>query len=92
MKSGYFHFDSQDPIYRDHFPGHPVVPGSLIIHAFREAIGRFAGGGMPRITTRFRFKRFITPGRYAFRIQPRSDGRMACLLLDKDETVVTGTL
>lgn len=92
MKRGYFHFDAEDPIYRDHFPGHPVVPGSLIIHAFLETIGRFMDDGMPRTATRFRFKRFIAPGQYAFRIQPRPDGRMDCLLMDNDETVVTGAL
>lgn len=92
MKSGYFHFDPEDPIYRDHFPGHPVVPGSLIIHAFIEAIDRCMKAEMPHVATRFRFRRFISPGRYAFRIQRRSDGRMACQLFDKDEPVVTGIL
>ena len=91
-KHGYFHFDAEDPIYRDHFPGHPVVPGSLIIHAFLETIGRYTDDGTPRTATRFRFKRFIAPGYYAFRIQPRPDGRMDCRLMDNDETVVTGAL
>lgn len=92
MTTGYFHFDPDDPIYRDHFPGRPVVPGSLIIHSFIEVVGRFMDGQTPHTATRFRFKRFISPGRYGFRIQRRSDGRMACLLFDNDETVVTGTL
>ncbi len=92
MKSGYFHFDPQDPIYRDHFPGSPVVPGSLIIHAFIEAVGRIAADGIPCTPAGFRFRRFITPGRYAFRIQSRPDGRRTCLLFDRDDTVAEGIL
>jgi 3-hydroxyacyl-[acyl-carrier-protein] dehydratase len=92
MKSGYFDFDPQDPIYRDHFPGSPVVPGSLIIHAFIEAVGRTAAEGMPCTPTGFRFKRFISPGRYAFRIQSRPDGRRRCLLFDQENAVAEGIL
>jgi 3-hydroxymyristoyl/3-hydroxydecanoyl-(acyl carrier protein) dehydratase len=39
---GNFFFDPDDGIYRTHFPGYPVVPGSLIVHAFLKA-GREAG-------------------------------------------------
>jgi 3-hydroxyacyl-[acyl-carrier-protein] dehydratase len=92
MKTGYFYFDPEDPIYRDHFPGFPVVPGSLIIHAFIKAVGRLMEEERPCTPTGFRFKRFISPGQYAFRIQSRSDGRMSCLLFDRNDAVVEGTL
>ncbi|MBU4420644.1 MAG: hypothetical protein KKH84_06520, partial [Proteobacteria bacterium] len=35
---GTFYFDPSDRIYAEHFPGNPVVPGSLIIHAFLKAL------------------------------------------------------
>ncbi len=92
MKTGYFYFDPEDPIYRDHFPGNPVVPGSLIIHAFMEAVGRSTGADTIRNATRFRFKQFIPPGKYAFRIQIRQDGLADCRLFDHDKAVVTGVL
>lgn len=89
---GYFYFDPHDPIFRDHFPGHPVVPGSLIIHAFTEALA--AADQVPETgcISDFRFKRFITPGRYAYRMEPRNDGRMACFLYADGKAVVTGRL
>lgn len=92
MKTGFFYFDPDDPIYRDHFPGYPVVPGSLIIHAFIEALGSSEKMATPPTATRFRFKRFITPGRYAFRIERRPDGRTSCDLFDNEKSVVAGTL
>ncbi len=89
---GHFFFEPDDPIYAEHFPGHPVVPGSLIIHAFMEAAKKQVAVFEPWTIRDFRFKRFITPGRYAFRIQARQDGRMGCTLFDDSSAVVTGTL
>ena len=91
---GHFYFDPHDPIYEEHFPGAAVVPGSLIIDAFiQAAAGR--RNACPTFTIRidnFRFKRFITPGKYAFSIQSRPDGRLACTLFDGASAAVSGTL
>ncbi len=92
QKNGYFHFDPEDPIYSDHFPGNPVVPGSMIIHAFIQAAVSHKMRGTAFSATRFRFKRFLPPGRYAFQMRPREDGRRDCILFDRDEAVVTGIL
>lgn len=92
VHKGYFYFDPDDPIYRDHFPGNPVVPGSLIIHAFMEALSKLNRCEESRSITNFRFKQFLPPGRYAFRIEPKSDGGMACFLYDNGKAVVTGVL
>ena len=89
---GHFYFDPNDPIYQDHFPGYPVVPGSLIVHAFIEALYASRRGPRPSSIAHFRFKRFLPPGRYGFCIEPKSDGRMACSLYDKERVVVTGVL
>jgi 3-hydroxyacyl-[acyl-carrier-protein] dehydratase len=89
---GQFHFDPEDPIYADHFPGRPVVPGSLIISAFMTAARPAMERQREYFVENFRFRRFISPGRYAFRIQSKADGCVQCSLYDSGSTVVTGTL
>lgn len=92
LTEGQFFFDPADPIFQDHFPGNPVVPGSLIVHAFIAALGKYGGDAAFRPVTNFRFKRFVPPGCYAYRMETTSDGRTACFLYDEDKVVVTGTL
>ena len=91
IHEGYFLFDPEDPIYADHFPGNPVVPGSLIIDAFLTA----ARPAMERLgqcfIENFRFRQFISPGRYAFRMERKTDGRTQCRLYDQGKVVVAGT-
>jgi 3-hydroxyacyl-[acyl-carrier-protein] dehydratase len=89
---GHFEFDPEDPIYADHFPGNPVVPGSLIIEAFMTAAGPAMAKWRRCLVENFRFKRFIAPGRYAFRIQSEAGGRVQCTLYDSGNAVVTGIL
>lgn len=93
VMEGHFYFDPDDPIYADHFPGHPVVPGTMIIHAFlTAAVGR-KWQSMPAVVQGFRFKRFISPGRYRYRFQKKEvDGYLACRLYDGHDVVVTGNL
>jgi 3-hydroxyacyl-[acyl-carrier-protein] dehydratase len=89
---GYFFFDPDDPIFQSHFPGYPVVPGSLIIHAFVEALDAADQNRGTWCVSDFRFKRFIPPGRYAYCIEPKSHGRMACFLYADGKAVVTGMI
>jgi 3-hydroxyacyl-[acyl-carrier-protein] dehydratase len=89
--NGIFFFDPTDKIYADHFPGNPVVPGSLIVHAFMEASKKMGFSGKGYAIESFRFKHFISPGEYPFNIQVSSDG-LRCELYQNDRTVVTGTL
>lgn len=92
---GIFYFDPLDRIYADHFPGNPVVPGSVIINAFLQA-GKEAGfsKGQLRIEN-FRFRDFVLPGDHAFSIQFHSD-QMKCRLFqnisDASKILVTGTV
>lgn len=92
FRAGHFHFDPQDPIYQDHFPGSPVVPGSLIIDAFMTVARPALQGQGGCSVENFRFRQFIRPGRYAFRMQRKADGCMQCTLYANDRAVVTGTL
>ncbi len=88
---GTFYFDPSDRIYAEHFPGNPVVPGSLIIHAFLKALKK---DGI-NIIENFRFKEFISPGEYNFDIEICKD-QMKCRLFrrssDAMKPVVTGII
>jgi 3-hydroxyacyl-[acyl-carrier-protein] dehydratase len=93
--SGIFYFDPADPIYADHFPGCPVVPGSVIISAFLKA-GRTAGPGMrPEKIQNFKFRTFLPPGEYPFRLENLGD-RLQCRLFqpgtENCRPLVTGTI
>jgi 3-hydroxyacyl-[acyl-carrier-protein] dehydratase len=91
MLDGTFFFDPDDRIYTEHFPGHPVVPGSMIVRAFMLAGERLGFGEAPTSIENFRFKRFIPPGEYSYRIEPAGD-RLQCTLYDRGAIVATGTL
>jgi 3-hydroxyacyl-[acyl-carrier-protein] dehydratase len=91
--TGEFYFDPDDLIYADHFPGHPVVPGSLIIDAFMTAAGSVLKERWRTISVEnFRFRHFIAPGRYTFCVTSKTDGSMQCVLYDDGRTAVTGLL
>jgi 3-hydroxyacyl-[acyl-carrier-protein] dehydratase len=89
---GTFFFDPEDRIYDDHFPGHPVVPGSMIVHAFLLAAEKARRGWRPCVVENFRFKRFISPGEYAYRIELAGDDELKCTLYDKRSVAAAGTL
>ncbi len=92
-KIGIFCFDISDHIYDEHFPGNPVVPGSVIVSAFLRA-GEESGfcAGLVRD---FRFKGFVAPGEHAFSIEYAGD-QMKCRLFqgntDTTKILVTGTI
>jgi len=92
---GTFYFDPSDKIYAEHFPGNPVVPGSLIIHAFLKALKENAINEDHHIIENFRFKEFISPGEYNFDIEICKD-QMKCRLFrsssDAMKPVVTGII
>ena len=85
VKEGIIHFDPDDPIYRDHFPGYPVVPGSLVVQAFLDLAG--GAGGIEQ----FSFRSFLVPGAYRYRMIRVQNG-WKCLLLQGEKTMVNGRL
>ena len=90
MISGKFFFDPGEVIYADHFPGNPVVPGSVIIHAFHLAVHKHMGVDAGLMSVQgFRFRRFIAPGPYPYTLSRKEDV-VACRLSDRGRTVVTG--
>lgn len=96
MKTDFHHagtllFDPEDRIYRDHFPGKPVVPGSLIIHAFLRVHKFLAHPGNPVQAENFRFKHFVSPGQYQYEMT-KSGKVIRCRLFNKSRVLVTGDL
>lgn len=90
--NGTFFFDPGDRIYEEHFPGNPVVPGSMIINAFLLAAQRCGSYRGVRSVKNFRFRKFVSPGEYAYRIEISGE-TLKCSLLDRDAfAVATGTL
>jgi 3-hydroxyacyl-[acyl-carrier-protein] dehydratase len=92
---GTFYFDPSDRIYKDHFPGNPVVPGSVIVAAFIDA-GKRAGVLEAGFTVRdFKFREFVPPGRNGFIIEAYQD-HLRCRLYrgdsDQSKTLVTGVI
>jgi 3-hydroxyacyl-[acyl-carrier-protein] dehydratase len=90
-KKGTFFFDPADRIYGEHFPGHPVVPGSLIVCAFMAAARSLMTAEPAWSMENFRFRRFIIPGEYLYEIEVLQD-RLWCTLYDGESVVLTGTL
>jgi 3-hydroxyacyl-[acyl-carrier-protein] dehydratase len=85
VREGFFRFDPSDGIYTDHFPGYPVVPGSLIIQAFLDVAGAV------REIEEFRFRSFLCPGDYRYRLTRRDD-RWECTLTQEEQIMVRGKL
>ena len=90
-ETGTFWFDPNDRIYEDHFPGHPIVPGSMIVHAFLLAGKKHRLSRSSSTIENFRFKRFISPGEYGYRIGVKGE-ELKCTLYDGSSVVATGTL
>lgn len=88
---GIFLFDPDDRIYQEHFPGNPIVPGSVIIDSFLSVLkkaGRVSDGVA---IERLRFRSFVFPGECTYRIRIGSDG-IVCELFQDDQLKVTGRL
>ena len=88
---GVFYFHPDDGIYQDHFPGNPVVPGSLIVHAFLKAWEETGMSGDNVAIENFRFREFLHPGHYPFRIELHED-RLYCVIMRRDKKLITGIL
>jgi 3-hydroxyacyl-[acyl-carrier-protein] dehydratase len=90
--TGEFCFDAGDPIYSGHFPGRPVVPGSLIVQAFLKAAETRHDSGGQWIVQNFRFKAFVAPGCYTYRMEAAQDRILRCSLLSNGVVVAAGRL
>lgn len=89
--TGLFFFDPADKIYAEHFPGNPVVPGSIIINAFIKALAKHKIESSNYTVKNFRFKKFISPGEYRYTISTGSS-KNSCRLFHNDKAAVTGEI
>lgn len=51
------------PLCDGHFPGHPLVPGALLLHWMQLAVDAL-GGDRPTRVERLRFAREVCPGEH----------------------------
>lgn len=86
-----FFFNPEDKIYKEHFIDNPVVPGSLIIHAFIEAASLMGFDKKFLLLKKFRFMKFITPGEYSYRIEDEKDS-LKCFLYIDNKIAVSGEI
>ena len=80
-------FDGNDPLYEDHFPGNPVVPGSLVVEAFLNLLQE--RGVTPLSVRNFRFRQFIAPGSYPCKVV-LAEAKASCTLFHGESWAVTG--
>ena len=85
----YYAFDPADTIYQEHFPGNPVVPGSLIIGAFLDILKQRHKLSPTYTLKQFRFKSFVAPGEYHYEIV-FNDACCKCRLFNHEKAAVTG--
>ena len=58
-----------EDVFEDHFPGHPILPGALVIESFEQAAQLLIGAthdgariGRLRAVSRAAFRHFVEPG------------------------------
>ena len=58
-------FPAEDPVFRGHFPGNPIVPGVLLAEALAQTAGIAASCGRPLLLSAIRGMKFphaVRPG------------------------------
>nr|BFD87682.1 hypothetical protein StreXyl84_70830 [Streptomyces sp. Xyl84] len=76
--------DPRWPVFAEHFPGDPMLPGSAVVHLMaqlaRELDRGAQRGDVPARTLRdVRFARpLVPPGRVTFTAERRADGGVRC--------------
>jgi len=83
MLTGTIEFCSDDAIYEDHFPGNPTVPGTLIINTFCGILAE--NGFQAESVTNFRFRKFMKPGLWSYRVELDCLKAKAYLLKDQEQ-------
>ncbi len=69
-----YDFHRADPLFQDHFPGKPVIPGSILVSCFHKTAGRrlidtdFSSTWALREVINTRFVAFGEPGRIEVRM------------------------
>ncbi len=92
LVAGEFFFDPSMSLFKRHFPGRPVVPGSLILGTFLKEISGVWGIPCTYMEVeRFHFMRFVSPGTYGYEIE-RSGPRVLCRLIQDNMVFARGSI
>lgn len=92
MFQGIILFDVNNPIFKDHFPGFPVVPGSFIIRElYNIALNLNLNVTNPLKIEQFKFKTFLRPGEYKYKLI-QTEWVLKCFLEHKGKTIVSGVI
>lgn len=90
---GTWRFSGEHPLFDEHFPGAPRVPGTLVIEAMRAGAEALFPGWRVLGVKRFRFRHFIEPGAYDYAFTPQLDAAaIRCVLLSGERRMAEGTL
>lgn len=88
---GLINFDHNDKIYNDHFPGNPIVPGSIIVNSFITILKKHKLINGNYVISNFKFISFIKPGEYDFSIE-YNDNIYKCKLKKNKNIMVKGAI
>lgn len=78
----------EHPCYAGHFPGHPIVPGVVLLDLIVEALEQ----GAPRLLGNVKFHRAVTPGApFTLRYQ-WAGPRLSFRCVDGEQLLVEGTM
>lgn len=69
--SGTLFVDPEHLVFQEHFPGAPVVPGSLICGRLKDILDTWlVGSGLAaNRLDKFVFRRFMGPGQYSYTLE-----------------------
>lgn len=90
MIKGTISFNPNNKLFKEHFPGNPIVPGSLIINEFyKVALKHKLNIKQPFEITNFKFKGFLKPGKYQYVLEKKNKG-VWCTLFDNSTQCTSG--
>lgn len=82
------------PCLAGHFPGHPVVPGVVLMTELLQAIEqRFDWPANPVTVTSVKFLRFLFPGEpFTLVLEPLPERRLSFVVMREDVRIAEGML
>lgn len=88
---GFASFSGEEPLFRDHFPGRPLVPGVLLLEILRQTAEKVlcVNGTTARLVEASRV-RFIQPVAPPARLEARLEREEGIPFVFKGELIVEG--
>ncbi len=90
-RAGTLTFPPDLPLFAEHFPGAPCVPGSLVVEALRLEAKRHFPTLRVTEASRFRFRRFLMPGSHPYVLElDEASATIACSVGESNSPSATG--